>query len=111
VLSEFQRILALALHDAAPRERLRELAQDAALTSDERGLLEAIDDDALKLTSLVVRKLRFERVLRGSPEVREELERDPDRVRGELRAYVREVPPRFGFPDDEARAFEVHRRR
>lgn len=111
MLSSVERILVLALHDERPVERLQALlaSADGALDASDRTALEAIDPDGLRMTSLIVRKLRFERVLRGDPALAEEHESQPDVLRALLRSYAAAVPPEHGFPEQEARAFREFR--
>jgi hypothetical protein len=107
VLSEVQRLLVLALHDARPAERLRQLVADAGdgLTPDERARLLAADADGLRVTSLIVRKLRFERILRGDAALRAACDRDRAAFAAEFARYCAAVPPTSAFPAEEARAF------
>jgi len=111
VLSALERVLVLALHDERPVERLRALvdAAGAALDDDDRRRLAAIDPDGLRVASLVVRKLRFERVLRGDAELRAEAERGPDAFAAAFRRYAASVPPTAEFPSEEARMFRRFR--
>lgn len=84
------------------------------LKDDQRALLQAllrgecppgVDRDGFALTALLIRKLRFERICRGSKRVEEWFERDPEAFTNAFRAYDAEVPPREYFPRQEADAF------
>jgi hypothetical protein len=109
VLSGMQRVLVLALHDERPVERLRELVDAAGdrMDADERRRLLDVDPDALRVTSLIVRKLRLERLLRGDPAAAARRDVDPATFMAAFRRYARAVPPTAAFPGDEARAFRA----
>jgi hypothetical protein len=103
MLIELQRLLQRALADDAPLERLREGAP--GLPAEARALVDRIDPDGFLLTSLLVRKLRFEKLCRGDETLERWFERDPEGFTRAFRVYNREVEPRPFFPRDEARAF------
>ena len=106
MLSELERVLVAALHDEHPVERLRELvAASGRLTSDERDRLLAADADGLRVTSLILRKLRLERVIGGDAELAAACDADPVAFADAFRRYAAAVPPTAEFPADEARAF------
>jgi len=109
VLSEVQRILVAALHDERPAERLAELveAAGAGIDADDRARLLAIDGDGLRVASIVVRKLRLERVLGGDRGLNALCEADPAAFAESFRRYAAAVPPTFEFPAEEARAFRA----
>ncbi|MCE9634458.1 MAG: hypothetical protein K8T90_02030 [Planctomycetes bacterium] len=121
MLSEVQRILVAAAHAEDAPARLRALVDEACrggaeddaraaprLTADERAWLLAMDPDGLRVTSLLVRKLRFERVVRGDATLLRRFEDDPAAFTNVFRAYCRDVAPTFAFPEDEARAFRAY---
>lgn len=109
MLIELERILVLALHDERPAERLAELVAAAGerLDPDDRERLASIDADGLRVASLVVRKLRLERLLAGDADLRARCESDPAAFTAEFRRYAASVPPAFDFPAEEARAFRT----
>ena len=109
MLSEVERVLLEAVHAEDPPSRLGDLVAEAGdrLTEDERAYLLAADADGLRLTGLLVVKLRFERVLRGDPALRREFDADPRALLERFRRYVREVPAAAVFPEDESRAFSA----
>jgi hypothetical protein len=109
VLSEVERILVTALHDERPAARLAELVAEAGarLDADERARLAAVDADGLRVASIVVRKLRLERVLGGDRGLRDVCDADPAAFAERFRRYAAAVPPAFEFPADEARAFRA----
>jgi hypothetical protein len=109
VLTVLQRIVVLALHDAAPPDRLRALVEASGdgLDADERACLLALDGDGLRMAGRIIRKLRFERALAGDRELRARCDRDAGALAEDFRAYAREVAPTFTFPAEEAAAFRT----
>lgn len=63
----------------------------------------------MRLTGLIVTRLRFERLLNGSREAGEWFERDPAGFTSAFKRYQDERPPSAAFPQDEAREFEAWR--
>lgn len=110
MLDAVQGILVDALHDEAPYERLRTLVAEAgdALSDAERTQLDAVDADGFRMASLLVRKLRFERAIRGDTELTARFHADPEEFTRLFRAYCADVPPTHYFPRDEAAAFRRH---
>lgn len=103
MLTDLQRAMARALTSDAPVETLKKEA--AALGPEDRALLEGLDPDRFLLTSLIVRKLRFERICRGDTQAEEWFALDPAGFTEVFRAYNREVPSTEFFPRQEAVAF------
>jgi hypothetical protein len=71
--------------------------------------LDHIDEDGLRTAALLILKLRFERLLRGDPEIEAEHDRDPEGLARDVRAYHHETPLRALFPAAEARMFREWR--
>ncbi|MEE9128355.1 MAG: hypothetical protein V3U11_14580 [Planctomycetota bacterium] len=67
--------------------------------------LEHVDPEGLQLTSLLVKKLRFERILGGDPNLREQFQKDPQTFTIRFREYLAAVPPTAVFPQEEAESF------
>lgn len=109
MLIEVERIVVTALHDERPAERLAELVAAAGdrLDADERARLASIQADGLRVASLVVRKLRLERLLAGDADLRARCDADPASFTETFRRYAASVPPKFDFPAEEARAFRA----
>lgn len=105
MLIELQRVLQAALASESPLETLREAA--LGLPAGARALVERIDPDGFVVSSLLVRKLRFERICRGDAAMERWFEREPGRFAEIFRVYNREVPPREFFPQPEAEAFRA----
>ena len=66
---------------------------------------EGVDPDGLELTRLIVKKLRFEFIVRGDSEAEAWFDRDPAAFTVAFKAYDLEVPPRSWFPREEGEAF------
>jgi uncharacterized protein (UPF0276 family) len=69
-------------------------------------LLGPLDRDALQLTALLVRKLRFERLLQGSREAAFWFETRPEEFAKVFGRYCRDVAPTAVFPVEEVALFE-----
>jgi hypothetical protein len=109
MLIELQRVLQAALASDTPLETLREAAR--GLPAEARALLEQLDPDGFVVGSLLVRKLRFERICRGDSTLERWFDRDPAGFTEIFRVYNKEVPPREFFPQPEAAAFRDFLRR
>jgi len=66
-----------------------------------------VDPDGLELTRLVVKKLRFELIVRGDAEMDRWFDRDPAAFTEAFRKYDLEVAPREWFPRQEAESFRA----
>lgn len=91
--------LAQALADAAPRLTAAELAALRALVADPRAA------DGMRLSRLVVQKLRLERLLRGDRAAAAAFAADPAAFVARFQRYLAAVPPTAVFPSEEAAAF------
>ncbi len=101
MLIDLQRALVRALTSADPIAALRR----ARLSQADRALLRHADDDGVRLTGLIVQKLRFERICRGDDRMEAWFERDGKSFVQAFKRYNKEVPPREFFPRAEAGAF------
>jgi hypothetical protein len=108
-LVEVQRVLVRALRDPDPAAFVRAAVarDDCVLSADERAWLLAAGDDGLRLTRLLVRKLRLQRLLRGDRDAAAAMAADPAEFARRFAAYDEEVEPRAVFPRDEAAAFRA----
>jgi hypothetical protein len=103
-LRRYERVIARVLLAADPVAALAEATRrtrDAAL----REQLRAVDADGLRLSALLVARLRFERLVRGSGAAAAWFDRDPAGFAAYFRAYHAEVPPRAFTPAAEAADF------
>jgi hypothetical protein len=106
VLQAVQQVLIEALLSDDPPAQLRAGLQSAnGLSAQERSWLERIDIDGLILSSLLVKKLRFERLTRADPALGELFEQQPAEFMQQFRAYVSAVAPTVYFPGQEAFLF------
>jgi len=97
--------MADALCAADPVAATRALAESPELDEATRAALRAADPDGLRLTALLVAKLRFERVIRGSSAASAWFDADPAAFSAAFRRYHGEVPPTALFPAAEAASF------
>lgn len=111
MLAELQRLLLHALSEPDPGAALRAaLARDdCRLSAEERAQLAAAADDGLRLSRMLVRKLRLMRLLRGDPAAAAAMAADPAAFAERFAAYDAAVPPRAVTPAEEAAAFRAHR--
>lgn len=106
MLSGVQRVLMAALlHNDSVAELRRLTAAAADLSNEERDWLEQFDADGLRMTAMMVQKVRFERLTRGDPEAAAWFERDPDGFMEVYQSYVGEVGSSACFPEQEAELF------
>ena len=106
MLQAVQQVLIEALLSDDPAAQLRAGLQSAhGLSAEERSWLEGIDIDGLILSSLLVKKLRFERLTRADPAMGELFEQQPAEFMRQFRAYVSAIPPTVYFPGQEAHLF------
>jgi hypothetical protein len=105
MLANLQRALTRALVGEDPWGAL--LREREALSPADRALVDRIDRDGFVLTSLLVRKLRFERLCRGDRAFERTFESDPRDTTEAFRAYDTARPPTSPFPSAEARAWNA----
>jgi len=104
----FDKLVADALLAADPVAVLR-AAQDGDWPPELREAIAAAAsaEDGVRLTGLLVAKLRFERLMQGSRVAGEWFDRDPKEFAEAFRRYHAEVPPTATDPGGEARLFEA----
>ena len=98
--------VARALRAADPVAAFAELAGDAELDAELRARIAAADPRGVRVTALLVAKLRFERLMQGSREAADWFERDPAAFTDAFRRYHRRVAPRGRSPREEGVGFE-----
>lgn len=101
----FERILADALRAADPAAALRAAATEPRLPAALRRALANADEDGVRLSALLVARLRFERLIQGSPEAARWFEEDAAGFTSAFRRYHQAVPGRSFFPRAEAQLF------
>lgn len=92
---------------AQPRAALQEAARDRRLPAGLRRAFAQADGDGVELAALLVARLRFERVLRGSPAAERWFDEDPAAFVAAFRCYHHEELPTAFFPAAEGRAFRA----
>ena len=103
----FEEVVARAMTARDPAAALREAAEDARLPEGLRRALGAAGEDGVRMSALIIARLRFERLVHGSIEAGAWFERDPEAFVEVFRRYHEEVAPRAFFPADEARLFRA----
>ena len=101
-MKDFEAVLARAMTAADPVRALARAARDPLLDADLRARLRAADPDGVRMSALLVARLRFERLLRGSADAERFYERAPERFTATFRRYHERVPPTAFFPHEEA---------
>jgi len=102
-----ERLVARALLGADPARALRRAARDRRVPRALRDALLRCAPDGVRLTALLIIRLRFERLLRGCPEAEAWFERDGPGFTRAFARYHRQVPPTAFFPAAEARLFRT----
>ncbi len=97
-LADYERYVAAAMRAKDPVAAMRAIDPN-------------VDADGVRMTALLVARLRFERLLRGSPEAEASFDRDPAAFAESFARYHADVPPRAFFPADEAVLFDAWRDR
>lgn len=106
-LPAYERLMVAALSAPDPVRALRRAARDRRLPAELRRGLLAADPDGVRMSALLVAKLRFERLLRGSPDAEAWFDRDGAGFTRAFRRYHREVPMTAFFPAAEARLWRA----
>jgi hypothetical protein len=109
--ARLERVLAAAMTAPDPASALEAASRDRALDADTRRRLAtaATHDDGLRIAALLVARLRFERLMRGSPDAEDFYDRDPAGFTRAFRDYHESVPPTAFFPAGEAKLWAAWR--
>ncbi|HET6204843.1 MAG TPA: hypothetical protein VFI25_18800 [Planctomycetota bacterium] len=102
----FERLLADVLASRDPSAPLEKAKADPELPAALKEAIAGADPEGVALTALLVAKLRFERLIRGSSRVGEWFDRDPRGFTEAFRRYHADVAPTTSEPRKEARFFE-----
>ena len=108
MLRAVQQLLLEALLSEDPAEALRrglEMATD--LSDEERMWLREMDADGLRMTGLLVKKLRFERLTRADAEMAALFSQDPREFVRRFHDYTSAEPPTSYFPNQEAEQYRA----
>lgn len=111
IAAQLEALLAQAMRAADPVAVLAQAAADRKKPAALRAALRLCNPDGVRLTALLVAKLRFERLLRASEEAAWLFERDPAGFSDLFRRYHQAVPPTAFFPPEEGRLFRDFLRR
>jgi len=65
------------------------------------------DADGIRITALIVQKLRFERLQRADDSIGQKFDDDPEGFLDQFEAYQESVPPTAYFPAEERRLWEA----
>ena len=103
MLADVQAAWVRALHADDPAAALAREA--ASLAPADRAEALAAAGDGFLLTSLLVKKLRFEAIVRGDQALETWFDRDPRGFTDAFRAYAAAVEPRAYFPAAAAASF------
>ncbi|AKT36692.1 hypothetical protein [Chondromyces crocatus] len=103
--ARYEELLAKVITAADPLDALRAATQKADLPPRLRRALRQVDEDGLRMAALLVARLRFERLMRGSTDAEAWFERDPGEFTAAFQQYHQAVPPTAFFPSGEARLF------
>ena len=90
-----------------PPAALQHASANPALPAALRRALAAADPDGVRLAALLICKLRFERLLRASPEAERLFAADPETFAQTFRRYHESTPLDDFFPPREAQRFRA----
>jgi hypothetical protein len=105
----YERRLVEILRAPDPGRALRAAAGDRRLAPSLRWAFARADPDGVRMTALLVTRLRFERLLRGCPEAHQAFAAAPSAFTADFRRYHAEVAPTAFFPAAEAALFRAWR--
>ncbi|MCB9703435.1 MAG: hypothetical protein H6711_16200 [Myxococcales bacterium] len=104
-LAALERWLAAALRSTDPLAARDPARFPQKVSEALRARVGAIQSDGLLLAARLVVRLRFERLVQGSPRASAWFDDDPRSFVAAFRRYHAEVPARAHFPADEAELF------
>lgn len=110
-LDAYEELMARAFRSRQPLRVLREACSSPATPPGLRQALANIDEDGVRITSLIVTRLRFERLINGSVSAGEWFIDDSASFVAAFKRYQDAVPPTASFPPQEAHDFEAWRAR
>lgn len=107
----WERLVATLMHAPDPVSAAAQAARNPAVPRTLRAALARINPDGLRMARLLVARLRFERLLRGSRQAAALFDARPEDFAAPFRRYHVEVPARSFFAADEADAWKRWLRR
>ena len=105
--AQLEAILVQAMQAVDPAAELQRAGENLALPAALRRALASADPDGVRLAALLVCKLRFERLLRASPEAERLFAADPAAFAQTFRRYHESTPLHDFFPPSEAQRFRA----
>jgi hypothetical protein len=106
VYQRFEQRVADALTSSDPVAAIERAAADPDLSQQLQQSLACADARGIRISALLVVRLRFERLVQGSARAAEWFERDPAAFAEAFRQYHLQVPPTALEPKREAKLFE-----
>ncbi|MDX2020044.1 MAG: hypothetical protein SF187_07365 [Deltaproteobacteria bacterium] len=107
MMDDYENILVHVLRARDPQGALASAIKALDDQHPLRAALAAINTDGLRMSALLVARLRFERLLRGSKEYRADWQLDPNSAAARFSAY-HEASPLLAFsPKEEAKLFHA----
>jgi hypothetical protein len=106
-LAQFEQLVAEALTNLDPATRFERAARDESLPQWMRDAFRGARADGVRISALLVAKLRFERLIQGSPRAADWFERDARSFTAAFKRYHSSVPPIAAFSGDEGCAFDA----
>ncbi len=103
--ARLESLMAAALREEDPVAGFRAAAEDGELTEELRRAVQSAAPEGIRIASLLVARLRFERLMNGSVEADGWFERDPKGFTAAFRRYHREVAPREVWARGEGESF------
>ena len=105
--ADWERIVARALTSRDPVAALRAASRNKKLSIVLRKRLSiaTMQEDGVRLSALLIARLRFERLIRGSRQAEDWYLEDPEGFTTAFKQYHHSVPPRTFFPQTEAIAW------
>jgi hypothetical protein len=108
--ARLERLVADALTSADPLAGFERAARDPELPAELRAALQRASPLGIRLSALIVARLRFERLVQGSVAAAEWFARDPAGFTEAFRRYHVSVAPTGTTPGEEGKLFERWRR-
>jgi hypothetical protein len=104
MLEQLEDVILRSLLAKDPVAKLKELS--AELSESDRAHLAHIDPDGFRMAGLMVWKLRFERLLRGSNDLTASFDKNPKEFSALFRRYHLRIEPTAYFPVEEVALFK-----
>jgi hypothetical protein len=106
-LKHFEQLVADALTSLDSAGKLERAARDASLPQWMRDAFRSARPDGVRISALLVAKLRFERVIQSSRHAAQWFERDARSFTAAFKRYLSSVSPSATLATDEGREFDA----